>query len=80
MLHYGSPSLVIDPNQWTILALRLRVGAVQTRGEAIRRCAGGVLWGGALVITRYMALSSSVFEYKKISYCLPRPAHEFRCM
>ena len=43
MLHYGSPSLIIDPNQWTILALRLRVGAVQTRGEAIRRCAVG--WG-----------------------------------
>ena len=37
MLHYGSPSLIIDPNQWTILALRV----VQTRGEAIRRCAVG---------------------------------------
>ena len=42
MLHYGSPSLIIDPNQWTILALRV----VQTRGEAIRRCAWGVVvWG-----------------------------------
>ena len=41
MLHYGSPSLVIDPNQWTILALHV----VQTRGEAIRRCACGVGWG-----------------------------------
>ena len=42
MLHYGSPSLIIDPNQWTILALRV----VQTRGEAVRRCAGGVVgWG-----------------------------------
>ena len=77
MLHYGSPSLVIDPNQWTILALRLRVGAVQTRGEAIRRCAGGVWWGGALVIIRYMALSSSVLEYRKISYCLPRLVRDF---
>ena len=41
MLHYGSPSLIIDPNQWTILALRV----VQTRGEAVRRCACGVGWG-----------------------------------
>lgn len=39
MLHYWSPSLIIDPNQWTILALRV----VQTRGEAVRRCAVG--WG-----------------------------------
>ena len=73
MLHYGSPSLVIDPNQWTILALRV----VQTRGEAVRRGAGG---GGALVMTRYMALSSSVFEYRKISYCLPRFVRDFRGM
>ena len=73
MLHYGSPSLVIDPNQWTILALRV----VQTRGEADSALR---VRGGALVITRYMASSSSVFEYRKISYRWPRLVRDFRGM
>ena len=41
------------------------------------RPSGAARWGGALVMTRYMALSSSVFEYKKISYCLPRLVFEY---
>lgn len=69
MLHYGSPSLIIDPNQWTILALRLRrLGA---------RPLGAARWGGALVMIRYMVLSSSVFEYRKISYRWPRFVRDF---
>lgn len=75
MLHYGSPSLIIDPNQWTILALRVvrQHGADSGRGRQALAC---TLVGLQFVMVGWVSgydslhdcVSCCWWEYRKSSY------------